>query len=255
VNAIANEIAQGEPVIDFEAADRVCHTIWRAPASVRETLEEAFRHVPFLYIADGHHRAASAARTRTCLNERGDWPNPFGDAADVNTMLAVAFPHDQLRILPYNRIVRDLGELSAEEFIRGVKERFEISAGTATPTRRGEMAMYFQGAWQTLRPSTPVDFHDAIESLDVSLLQDRLLGPILRIHDVRTDKRIDFVGGARGTAELEKRVDSGEAAIAFSLHPVSVDDLMSVSDAGSIMPPKSTWFEPKLRDGLLVHLI
>jgi uncharacterized protein (DUF1015 family) len=255
INTIAEGVTRSEPLVDFVAPDGVRHTVWRTPPADRDALVDAFRQVSTLYIADGHHRAASAARTRTCLNERGDWPKPSGDAADVNTLLAVAFPHDQLRILPYNRIVRDLGGLTPDEFLRGVKERFDVEPGPPEPVRRGEIAMYFVGTWQTLRPKSPVDGADAIGSLDVSLLQDRLLSPLLKIHDVRTDKRIDFVGGARGTAELERLVDSGNAAAAFSLYPVSVSDLMTASDAGAIMPPKSTWFEPKLRDGLLIHVI
>jgi uncharacterized protein (DUF1015 family) len=167
-----------------------------------------------------------------------------------------------VQILPYNRIVKDLGGLSAEAFLNAVRERFDVSAGPASPTKRGDIAMYFSNQWHTVRtrnleprtenrePSSHV-----IASLDVSVLQDQLLAPILKIGDVRTDKRIDFVGGARGTKALEQLVDSGKAAVAFSLYPVSVADLMAVSDAGAIMPPKSTWFEPKLRDGLLIHLI
>jgi uncharacterized protein (DUF1015 family) len=170
-------------------------------------------------------------------------------------MLAVAFPHDQVQILPYNRIVKDLGALTPAEFLRAVGERFDVEPGPATPARRGELAMYVEGAWYRLRPRTKPDHADAIGSLDVSILQDQLLAPVLHIGDVRTDRRIDFIGGARGTAELERLVMSGKAAVAFSLYPVSVADLMRVSDAGAIMPPKSTWFEPKLRDGLLIHLI
>jgi uncharacterized protein (DUF1015 family) len=168
-------------------------------------------------------------------------------------VLAVAFPHDQVRILPYNRTVRDLGGSTDEQFLGRLRERFTIESGGAEPAARGDIAMYFQGRWQTLRPrARPTD---AIGSLDVSVLQDQLLAPVLGIADVRTDRRIDFVGGARGTAALEQAVASGRAAVAFSLFPVSVADLMAVSDSGAIMPPKSTWFEPKLRDGLLIHLI
>jgi uncharacterized protein (DUF1015 family) len=171
-------------------------------------------------------------------------------------MLAVAFPHDQVQILPYNRIVKDLGGVSQDAFLRQVRERFDVvTPGSATPTHRGEIAMYCGGRWHTLRPRVRPNAADAIGSLDVSILQDSLLAPVLGIADVRTDKRIDFVGGARGTSELERLVDEGRAAVAFSLYPVSVSDLMAVSDAGAIMPPKSTWFEPKLRDGLLIHVI
>jgi uncharacterized protein (DUF1015 family) len=255
VSAIAEQATTGAPLLDFEAGDGVRHTIWRASAADCESVVAAFRRVPALYIADGHHRAASAARTRACLEERGDWTSALDDAADAGTFLAVAFPHDQVQIFPYNRVVRDLGGLTAEEFVAGVRERFAMNAGPAAPGRRGEISMYFQGGWHTLQPRTAVDSGDVIGSLDVSLLQDRLLGPLLKIHDVRTDKRIDFVGGVRGTGALETFVDSGRAAVAFSLYPVAVDDLLAVSDRGAIMPPKSTWFEPKLRDGLLIHLI
>jgi len=261
----------GTPVADFEAVDGVHHTIWRVGGEDRDALVAAFARVPYLYIADGHHRAASAARARTLLREqqvskpvasgfsrtsgppKGGHHNGFETEAE--TMLAVAFPHDQVHILPYNRIVKDLGALTADSFLAAVRERFDVGAGPATPAQRGELAMYFQGAWHRLQPRTAPDPADAIGSLDVSMLQDQLLAPVLQIMDVRTDRRIDFIGGARGTAELVRLVDSGKAAIAFSLYPVSVADLMRVSDAGAIMPPKSTWFEPKLRDGLLVHLI
>ena len=170
-------------------------------------------------------------------------------------MLAVAFPDNQVQILPYNRIVKDLGGLSPEDFMKALGERFEVTAGPSSPEKRGEIAMYFQGRWHSLRPRVRPDPSDAIGSLDVSVLQDQLLAPILKIADVRTDKRIDFVGGKRGAGELEQLVGSGKAAVAFSLSPVSVSDLIGVSDAGAIMPPKSTWFEPKLRDGLLIHVI
>jgi uncharacterized protein (DUF1015 family) len=189
------------------------------------------------------------------MRDRAGSGTALGDGADFNTMLGVAFPHNQVQILPYNRTVKDLGRLSPAEFVDALRERFSVTLGRSTPARRGEIAMYFQGEWRTLTPHRAPDPSDAIASLDVSVLQDSLLAPILGIADVRTDKRIDFVGGARGTAELQRLVDSGNAAVAFSLFPVSVGDLIAVSDAGAIMPPKSTWFEPKLRDGLLIHLI
>jgi uncharacterized protein (DUF1015 family) len=179
----------------------------------------------------------------------------LGDGADVSTFLAVAFPHDQVQILAYNRIVKDLAGLSPDAFMDAVRGRFEIAAGPATPVRQGDVAMYCSKRWHTLRVRVGPDGSDRVASLDVSILQDQLLAPVLKIADVRTDKRIDFVGGARGTGALERLVDSGKAAVAFSLFPVSVSDLMAVSDADLIMPPKSTWFEPKLRDGLLTHLI
>jgi uncharacterized protein (DUF1015 family) len=255
VDRIADRATTGSPLFDFEAPDAVRHTLWRIGGADRDALVAAFGRIPALYIADGHHRAASAARARTDMRDRGRPGTSLGDGADSSTMLAVAFPHDQVQILPYNRIVRDLGGLTPADFLQSVRDRFEIDAGPASPERRGDLAMYFAGAWHTLRLRVPLDASDAIGSLDVSALQDHLLAPVLKIADVTTDKRIDFVGGARGTGELERLVDSGTAAVAFSLFPVSVADLMAVSDAGEIMPPKSTWFEPKLRDGLLIHVI
>lgn len=255
VGAVAGRVTAGQPFVDFEAADGVRHTLWQVGGADRDDLVQAFARVPVLYIADGHHRAASAARARTDMGDRGLAGTSLSDGADVGTVMAVAFPHDQVRIMAYNRVVKDLGGLSPAQFLGDVRERFTMAAGGPVPPGRGEIAMYFQGGWQTLRPHVAPDPDDAIGALDVSVLQDRLLDPVLGIADVRTDKRIDFVGGARGAAELQRLVDSGRAAVAFSLFPVSVSDLMRVSDAGAIMPPKSTWFEPKLRDGLLIHLI
>jgi uncharacterized protein (DUF1015 family) len=245
VDRVAAAAATAKPLFDFAAPDGVQHTLWRIGGADRDRLVSAFANIPALYIADGHHRAASAARARTELAGR----------EEATTMLAVAFPHDQVQILPYNRTVKDLGGLGPVDFLEAIRERFEMEAGPAVPRSRGEIAMYFQGAWHTVRPRTGTDRSDPIGSLDVSMLQEQLLAPVLKIADVRTDKRIDFVGGARGTAELERLVDSGKAAVAFSLYPVSVSDLMDVSDGGAIMPPKSTWFEPKLRDGLLIHVL
>jgi uncharacterized protein (DUF1015 family) len=245
VDRAAEQAAATDPLFDFDAPDGVRHTIWRVGGAGRDALVAAFARVPALYIADGHHRAASAARARTELANRGE----------SGAMLAVAFPHDEVQILAYNRAVKDLGGLSSADFLQAVRDRFEIEAGRSTPDRRGEIAMYFQGAWYGLKPRVrPTEF-DPIRSLDVSVLQDELLAPVLTIVDVRTDKRIEFIGGARGAAALAQLVDSGRAAVAFALYPVSVSDLMAVSDAGGIMPPKSTWFEPKLRDGLLIHTI
>jgi uncharacterized protein (DUF1015 family) len=271
IDGLVQRVTTGDPIAGFTAVDGVQHAMWRADGVERGALVSAFRRVPRLYIADGHHRAASAARARSVLREqqvskpvasgfsRTSGPPKGGHhdgfETEAERMLAVAFPHDQVHILPYNRIVKDLGALTADSFLDAVRERFDVGAGPATPAQRGELAMYFQGAWHRLRPHTAPDPADAIGSLDVSILQDQLLAPVLQIMDVRTDRRIDFIGGARGTAELERLVGSGKAAVAFSLYPVSVADLMRVSDAGAIMPPKSTWFEPKLRDGLLIHLI
>ncbi len=257
IDRAAARACEHAPIIDYEAVDGVRHTIWRVGGEDRDALVGAFARIPALYIADGHHRAASAARARSEMRDRGLPGTSLGDGAGAGTMLAVAFPHDQVQILPYNRIVKDLGGLSPGAFMDAVRERFEVAAGSPSPARRGEIAMYFEGAWHSLRrkAGAAASDRDVIASLDVSVLQDALLAPVLNIADIRTDKRIDFVGGARGTKALEQLVDSGKAAVAFSLYPVSVGDLIAVSDAGEIMPPKSTWFEPKLRDGLLIHLI
>jgi uncharacterized protein (DUF1015 family) len=261
VDAIASRVTAGPPLFDFEAVDGVQHTVWPVAGAQAGPLIAAFGAVPALYIADGHHRAASAARARSSVRElglessSGTSGTSLGDGAGVNTMLAVAFPHDQVQILSYNRIVKDLGRLSAAAFMEAVRERFAVDEGPPIPARRGDIAMYFQGGWRSLRARVSPDPSDAIASLDVSVLQEALLAPILGVADVRTDKRIDFIGGARGTSDLQQLVDSGKAAVAFSLFPVTVADLMAVSDAGAIMPPKSTWFEPKLRDGLLIHVI
>ena len=255
VNDLARRITSGSPLFDFTAADGVQHTLWRVGGADRDGLVAAFSRIPALYIADGHHRAASAARARAEMRQRGQAGQSLGDGAGVDTVLAVAFPHDQVRVLAYNRVVKDLAGLSAQQFLEAVAQRFIVAPPSAQPGRRGELSMYLAGAWHSLVSRVAPDTGDAIKSLDVSILQDNLLEPILKIADMRTDKRIDFVGGARGTGELEHHVDTGRFAVAFSLHPVSVADLMDVSDANTIMPPKSTWFEPKLRDGLLLHVI
>ncbi|MEO8076212.1 MAG: DUF1015 family protein, partial [Acidobacteriota bacterium] len=204
------------------------------------------------YIADGHHRAASAARARAELRSRD------GDAAgaEADTFIAVAFPDDQMQILPYNRTVKDLAGRTPETFLEALRERLTVTEGPPTPRQPGDVSMYLDGRWYTLDISgiVPEDGSRA-NALDVARLQRGVLEQLLAIGDVRTDKRIDFIGGARGTSALEQAVDSGKAAVAFSMYPVNIDDLMAISDAGGIMPPKSTWFEPKLRDGLLIHLI
>jgi uncharacterized protein (DUF1015 family) len=252
VDTMVMDTTMSDAIFDFKAPDGIEHTVWRVPDALRFTY--AFRDVPFLYIADGHHRAASASRARAALRDSN--PSHTGEE-EYNYFLAVLFPADQLQILPYNRVVRDLNGRTPQDFLAEVGEKFRVTEGTApAPTARGQWSMYLDGRWYGLSlgddaPQTS----DPVASLDVSLLQDYLLDPILGIKDVRTDKRIDFVGGARGTEELERLVREGRAAVAFSLYPTTVDDLLKVSDAGSIMPPKSTWFEPKLRDGLLIHTI
>jgi uncharacterized protein (DUF1015 family) len=254
IDKLIAQVTTPEPLYDFVAPDGVQHTIWRAGEGESGRLAEEFRNVPLVYIADGHHRAASASRARARLKSEN--PNHTGDE-EYNFFLTVLFPADQLRILPYNRVVKDLNGMSAGEFIEALSERFEVSgADSPSPSRKGEICMYLEGRWHRLKvPEGSVDTDDPISSLDVSILQERVLDPLLGIKDVRTDKRIDFVGGIRGTSALEQAVGEGRAAVAFSLYPVTVEELMAIADANEIMPPKSTWFEPKLRDGLLSHLI
>jgi uncharacterized protein (DUF1015 family) len=252
IDAMVLETTATAPLYDFTAPDGIQHTIWHAPDPVR--FVQAFRDVLYLYIADGHHRAASASRARAELKERS-----FSHTGDeeYNFFLTVIFPDNQLKILPYNRVVRDLGEQTPGEFFLKVKTKFNVTEDAEpVPAQPGQWSMYFVKRWYglTLKEELPKT-DDPVATLDVSVLQDKLLDPILGIKDVRTDKRIDFIGGIRGTEELERLVDSGKAAVAFSLYPTTVEELIRVSDVGSIMPPKSTWFEPKLRDGILIHNI
>jgi uncharacterized protein (DUF1015 family) len=255
IDALVEGESHGEPLYDFTAEDGVQHTVWRAKSP--DALVRCFAEVPFLYIADGHHRAASASRARAALRHQN--PDHTGEE-EYNRFLAVIFPADQMQILPYNRVVKDLNGRTGEEFLASVGERFEISedANPRGPGRRGHFHMYLGGGrWYGLTPSgsSVAAGDDPVASLDVSVLQDNLLDPLLGIKDVRTDKRIDFVGGIRGTEELTRLVDDGRAAVAFALYPTSVEDLIRVSDAGRLMPPKSTWFEPKLRDGIVIHTV
>ena len=253
VDDLVSAEINSEPLYDFTADDRIQHTIWRV--SDPQPLVESFgSNVPLLYIADGHHRAASASRARAELKEQS-----FSNTGqeDYNYFLAVIFPDSQLQILPYNRVVRDLNGLSKAGFLDIVKKEFEVTEnGSAVPASAGQWSMYLDGKWYGLK-LLPIDPppQGTVASLDVSILQDRLLDPMLGIVDVRTDKRIDFIGGLRGTDELERLVNEDKAAVAFSLYPTTVEELLRVSDAGEVMPPKSTWFEPKLRDGLLIHTI
>ena len=249
---VQSALVGNPPLYDFVANDDIHHTIWRVPNY--DPLVQAFRDVPYLYIADGHHRAASASRARAELKEQS-FANIGNE--EYNSFQCVLFPDSQLQILPYNRVARDLNGLSTEEFLARVRESFSVTENASpSPSERSRWSMYLDGRWFGLalrddaKKTTGV-----VESLDVSILQDCLLDSILGIKDIRTDKRIDFVGGIRGTEELEKLVNEGKAAVAFSLYPTTIDDLLKVSDAGEIMPPKSTWFEPKLRDGLLSHQI
>jgi uncharacterized protein (DUF1015 family) len=247
---VAGIVSASAPLYDFPAPDGVRHTVWAVPDP--GALGRAFVPVPHAYVADGHHRSASAWRAGKELRAKN--PAHRGDE-EYNWFLAVLFPADQLRILPYNRLVRDLKGQAPSEVLDRLGRLGKLTAAThATPDRTGVFCVYIDGRWHRLElDPSEIDRSDPIASLDVSLLQDRVLSPILGIGDPRTDKRIDFVGGIRGTAELERRVSSGEMAIAFSLYPTTLEQLMAVSDAGHVMPPKSTWFEPKLRSGLFVH--
>jgi uncharacterized protein (DUF1015 family) len=257
IDALVEAETLNASLYDFTAPDGVRHTLWRAPAT--EQLVRAFGEVPLLYIADGHHRAASASRARAALREKN--PQHTGEE-EYNRFICVIFPDDQVQILSYNRVVKDLNGHTPDAFLAAVRERFDVSenANPRGPGKSGHWHMYLGGRWHglTLKDgarSTEGGDEDPTRTLDVSLLQDNLLDPVLGIKDQRTDKRIDFIGGIRGTRELEKLVNEDRAAVAFALHATSVEELLRVSDAGSVMPPKSTWFEPKLRDGLLIHQI
>jgi len=248
IDEVVDQVTSAPAMMDFVAEDGIRHTVWRVPTDLTPRLVGAFEPIPALYIADGHHRAASAARVRDRLRSNGG-------TGEWDTFLAVAFPDNQMNVLPYNRVVRDLGTHNEGSLLTALRQQFEVSEGPASPVRPGHVSMYLAGRWYTIDLGDAPAGLSADERLDVSRLQALVLTPLLGIGDVRSDKRIDFVGGARGTRELESLVNSGNAAVAFSMYPVSVADLMRISDAGGIMPPKSTWFEPKLRDGLLSHVI
>jgi uncharacterized protein (DUF1015 family) len=238
IDDVVARAVQAPPLYKLTAADGVGHEVWQVTGADSDALVRGFATLPALYIADGHHRAASAARS------------------GASHFIAVAFPDDQVQILSYNRTVKDLGRHTIESFMKALGDNgVLVSPGPPVPDRPGRVSMFLDGRWHSLELPAPAAGTPRSDALDVEVLQQRVLSPILGVGDVRTDKRIDFVGGIRGPAELERLVKSGKAAVAFSMYPVSVADLMSIADAGGIMPPKSTWFEPKLRDGLLVHLI
>lgn len=237
----------GDPLYAFTAPDGVKHEIWRTTDS---KLVDLFAEVPCSYVADGHHRAASAARV---AHDRRTANATHTGGEEYNWFLTVLFPGSQLKILPYNRCVEDLNGMTHEAFLDAVRKVVEVTEGAdATPTAPAHASMYLAGTWYGLRWPAP-DSDDAVANLDVSVLQDRLLNAVLGIDDPRENPRIAFVGGIRGTEALERRVQDGRAAVAFSMYPTTVEQLMSVADAGQVMPPKSTWFEPKLRSGLIVH--
>ena len=251
IDSLVREITAETPFFSFTAADGIKHELWKAGAKSVALARLFADAVPCFYIADGHHRAASAARAAaTC---RAANPNHTGNE-EYNFFLAVAFPSDQLRILPYNRAVKDLNGLTSAEFLAKLANDFDVAETTTkSPDRSGTFRMLLDGKWYALTPKFPLDGLSVTARLDVSILQDRVLAPILGIDDPRTNARIDFIGGIRGTGELERLCNEGRAAVCFSMYPTTLDQLMDIADAGSIMPPKSTWFEPKLRDGLVSH--
>jgi uncharacterized protein (DUF1015 family) len=250
IDELSAGVVRSPPLYDFTAPDGVRHTVWKLPDP--EPWVRAFRAVPHAYVADGHHRSASAWRAGK--ERRAANPKHTGNE-EYNWFLAVLFPADQLTILPYHRMVRDLGGTTPGALLERLRDVGRVSrTADAMPARSGAFGMYLDGEWHRIDlDERSVDREDPIGSLDVSLLQERILGPVLGVGDPRTDQRLEFVGGIRGTRELERRVDSGEMAVAFSLFPTTMSQLMAVSDAGTVMPPKSTWFEPKLRSGLFVH--
>ena len=250
VDQLIDSVTTQQPVYDLVADDGVGHSIWVVnDAAVISQLTNHFEAMPAIYIADGHHRSAAGSRVAKSMGGKPDAMSSY--------FLSVIFPHRQMKILDYNRVVKDLGQLSAAEFLDSVKQRFSVvqEDKAVSPGHAGEFGMYLDGHWYRLTIDPANIPEDPVARLDVSLLADNLLEPLLGISDPRTDPRIDFVGGVRGLAELERRVDSGEMAVAFSMYPTSMEDLMAVADAQQVMPPKSTWFEPKLADGLVTHVL
>ncbi|MDD4308438.1 MAG: DUF1015 family protein [Thermoplasmata archaeon] len=253
LNCIQTDICSGRPECDFVSQDNVRHTVWLVPQDKTPEIAAIFRRIPYLYVADGHHR--SAAGSIVAKQRKGANPKHSG-TEEYNFFMAVIFPKSHMSIMAYNRAVMDLNGLGEKEFITLVKDNFNLKAGGPEPKSVHEFSMYIGGKWYSLKPkkgSYPED--DPVKSIDASILQDNLLQPILGIANPRTDNRIKFIGGIRGTGELEKLVNSGKFKVAFSLYPVTLDQLFSVADSGNVMPPKSTWFEPKLRSGLIVHQI
>lgn len=244
-----------EPESDFVSPDQVRHTFWLVEDDATiNRIKEMFAGVDVLYVADGHHRSAAAQRVRDL--KRQENPNHTGHES-YNYFLVVIFPHNQMQILDYNRVVKDLNSLTPATLLEKIREKFEVAETEAVkPDRKRCLLMYLDNQWYRLTAKDgSYDANDPVKGLDVSILQENLLSPLLGVGDPRKDKRIDFVGGIRGLKELEKRVNSGDWQVAFALHPTSIEELMSIADAGKVMPPKSTWFEPKLRSGLVVHLL
>ncbi len=256
IDKIVAAVAQEKPEYDFTANDGIRHTFWVIDDQEQiDKLVALFAEIPFTYVADGHHRSKSAAMVGEM--KKNENPNHTG-AEEYNWFLSVIFPDNQLKILDYNRVVKDLNGLSEEDFLDKILENFEVAPvcciSEAKPTKSAQFGMYLDGQWYSLEAKAGTyEKNDPVDSLDVSILYNNLLAPILNIGDPRKDDRIDFVGGIRGLGSLERRVDSGQMAVAFAMYPTSIEQLMNIADAGKIMPPKSTWFEPKLRSGLIVH--
>ena len=255
LNRIIHRITTGHPLYDFVSEDNVEHRVWKiaAPGPIKE-IEEAFLDVEATYIADGHHRAASAVKVG--LMRREENPGYTGEEA-FNYFLSVLFPDEQLMIMPYNRVVADLNGMSSEEFLEKISRCFVVKEEGMipySPDKKGKFGMYLNRKWYSLEAKEELGTDDPVDELDVSILQNALLGPILGIGDPRTDKRIDFIGGIRGLKELERRTEE-DMAVGFALYPTSIQELLDVADANRLMPPKSTWFEPKLRSGLFIHLL
>jgi len=252
IDRIVDEVKDGEALYDFTCDDGVRHRVWIVRSDEdAKVIGEAFAAVPCTYIADGHHRCASAVKVG--LKRRKEHPDYTGEE-EFNYFLSVLFPDDQLSILPYNRTVRDLNGYTKEEFLEKIGESFivEPQDSAVEPKKKGTFGMYLEGQWYLLTAKPEILSDDPVSGLDVSVLQDHLLWPVLGIEDPRTDSRIDFIGGIRGVGELERRV-AEDMTVAFSMYATSIQELLDVADAGRLMPPKSTWFEPKLRSGIFIH--
>lgn len=258
VDALIERVTQSEPEYEFDAEDGTQHVFWVVEdVTLSAEIEKAFAEIDHLYVADGHHRSAAASRVKH-INQKQN-PNHTGEES-YNFFLVVLFPDNQMQILDYNRVVKDLNGHDAATFLEKLSNKFDISKtdlSSAKPTAARDFALYLDKQWYRLSSNSnlvdQIDDSDPVSSLDVSILQDSVFTPLLNIVDQRTDKRVDFVGGIRGLQELEKRVDTGEWAAAFALYPTSIESLMAIADADEVMPPKSTWFEPKLKSGLVVH--
>ena len=261
ISDLMSQVGEDLPEYDFDADDGIRHTFWivKEPG-LRDALNEAFNRLQSVYVADGHHRSAAACRVKKLYAERN---KAHSGNESYNFFLAVLFPHTQIRILDYNRILKDLNGLAVEDFLSALEENFYVKKGVAgeqvKPTKAHEFGLYIDGNWYRLNLkleiASSLQTEDATATLDVAIMQKYILSPILGIHDQRTDNRIDFVGGVRGLSELERRIDGGGYAAAISVYATSIESLLRVADSNQIMPPKSTWFEPKLKSGLITHLL